>query len=221
MKTKLFSGVSVFVKEKNQENWHLGCRLESELNMPVDLINNRRLCDSRKLLLLDCGLLSHKRVEDLLRFVSKDQRCVLYNVELGSDFESLIYWQQVMGFLYETIEREELCKRIGQATKGKHDIPADLCDQYVLAHRRSPTTPIFLSPLHTEGFSNLSEREKQVLLGIYQGMNNKAIAKTLGVSADTVKSHVYTSFQKIGVTTRLQANRFMAREFSTNLDMAG
>jgi DNA-binding NarL/FixJ family response regulator len=51
----------------------------------------------------------------------------------------------------------------------------------------------------------LTDRERQVLTLVSQGLANKAIARRLGVSEKTVKSHLTTVFARIGVTDRTQA----------------
>ncbi len=51
----------------------------------------------------------------------------------------------------------------------------------------------------------LTEREKDVLLLVTQGENNKAIAKKLVLSEITVKSHLYKIFKKLNAENRIQA----------------
>jgi RNA polymerase sigma factor (sigma-70 family) len=51
----------------------------------------------------------------------------------------------------------------------------------------------------------LSERERQVLRCVAQGKPNKQIARELGISEKTVKTHLTRVFQQIGVTDRTQA----------------
>lgn len=54
-------------------------------------------------------------------------------------------------------------------------------------------------------FNSLTRREKDVLLLVTQGENNKAIADKLVVSEITVKSHLNNIFKKLNVTNRTQA----------------
>src|SRR5690349_13687724 len=49
---------------------------------------------------------------------------------------------------------------------------------------------------------SLSSREREIVDLIAQGQSNKAIAKTLGIGDETVKSHVKNIFIKLGVDTR-------------------
>ena len=53
--------------------------------------------------------------------------------------------------------------------------------------------------------SELSQREREVLELVTQGMANKQIARRLGISERTVKAHLTNVFQRIGVTDRTQA----------------
>lgn len=52
---------------------------------------------------------------------------------------------------------------------------------------------------------NLTEREKQVLSLIAEGLNNNEIAKKLDVSINTTKAHVCNILQKLSVQDRTQA----------------
>ena len=51
---------------------------------------------------------------------------------------------------------------------------------------------------------NLTERENEVLEYICEGLNNTEIARILNVSVNTVKVHVSSIFQKLGVEDRVQ-----------------
>jgi DNA-binding CsgD family transcriptional regulator len=51
----------------------------------------------------------------------------------------------------------------------------------------------------------LTARERDVLAMISQGLSNKRIARCLGISPETVKSHVKHIFLKLTVNTRAEA----------------
>ena len=51
----------------------------------------------------------------------------------------------------------------------------------------------------------LTPREAEVLSLLRQGLANKQIARALGISQATVKAHLTSVFQRIGVTDRVQA----------------
>lgn len=51
----------------------------------------------------------------------------------------------------------------------------------------------------------LTSREIDVLECLRRGESNKEIARTLGISPNTVKTHLQSLYSKIGVTNRTQA----------------
>ena len=55
------------------------------------------------------------------------------------------------------------------------------------------------------GEEALTARELSILSALAQGWENKRIANTLGISAETVKSHVARIFEKIGARNRTEA----------------
>jgi DNA-binding NarL/FixJ family response regulator len=54
----------------------------------------------------------------------------------------------------------------------------------------------------------LTEREKDVLQCLAQGLANKQIAIQLGISEHTVKFHISSLYNKMGVTSRAEAVRY-------------
>ena len=59
--------------------------------------------------------------------------------------------------------------------------------------------------------AHLTERQRQVLLGIVQGKPNKVIARDLGLSDTTVKSHVAHILDALVVSNRTEAVYALAR----------
>ncbi len=64
--------------------------------------------------------------------------------------------------------------------------------------------------LEQSGFSrrsayDLTEQELRVLKLVAEGLDNSTIAASLGVSRNTVKTHVHNIFSKLGVSDRTQA----------------
>jgi DNA-binding NarL/FixJ family response regulator len=51
----------------------------------------------------------------------------------------------------------------------------------------------------------LTPRESEVLSLVRKGLANKQIARRLGISERTVKAHLTSTFQRIGVPDRTQA----------------
>ena len=63
---------------------------------------------------------------------------------------------------------------------------------------------------------NLTEREKQVLRGVFEGQSNKEISAGLGISESSVKAALQQLFQKTGVRTRSQLVRVALERFAAD-----
>ena len=60
--------------------------------------------------------------------------------------------------------------------------------------------------------AGVSPREREVFGLLLDGMPNKLIARQLGISEKTVKSHLTSIFREIGVTDRVQAILWAERQ---------
>ena len=75
----------------------------------------------------------------------------------------------------------------------------------------APLAPLAARELLGEYFqrsranATISGREREVLTLVAKGLQNKQIARTLGISEKTVKAHLTSTFQRIGVEDRTQA----------------
>jgi DNA-binding NarL/FixJ family response regulator len=54
-----------------------------------------------------------------------------------------------------------------------------------------------------QGEDNLTDREQEIVYQVSRGLSNKEIAKTLGVSDKTVKTHLHTVFSKLKIRRRM------------------
>jgi DNA-binding NarL/FixJ family response regulator len=97
------------------------------------------------------------------------------------------------GYLLKDAEPEELVRGIRAAARGEAPL-APRAAREVLAARSEPR-PV----------AELSTREREVLVLVARGLPNKRIARELEISEKTVKAHLTSVFQRIGVTDRTQA----------------
>jgi DNA-binding NarL/FixJ family response regulator len=56
--------------------------------------------------------------------------------------------------------------------------------------------------------AGLSERETEILGGVARGLSNRAIAKDLWLSDQTVKFHLHNIYRKLGVSNRTEAAKY-------------
>jgi DNA-binding NarL/FixJ family response regulator len=54
------------------------------------------------------------------------------------------------------------------------------------------------------GRASLTPREQQIAMAIADGKSNRDIAAGLGITEQTVKNHLTSIFEKVGVDSRLQ-----------------
>ena len=59
----------------------------------------------------------------------------------------------------------------------------------------------------------LSPRQREILSSITRGLSNDDIAKQLGISKASVKTHVLALFQKLGANTRAEAVAIALRKY--------
>jgi DNA-binding CsgD family transcriptional regulator len=80
----------------------------------------------------------------------------------------------------------------------------------ILPHDREalPRTRTVLSP--TTGWDSLTKAERRVTTLISQGHTNRSAASSLGVSANTVSTHLRAVFAKLGVQSRVQLANCLA-----------
>jgi DNA-binding NarL/FixJ family response regulator len=104
-----------------------------------------------------------------------------------------------VGYLLKDAEPEELAKAIAAAARG--EAPLDPKAASAVLSARSAASPA----------SELSEREREVLAMVAEGLPNKLIARRLDISEKTVKAHLTSVFRTIGVTDRTQAALWAAR----------
>jgi DNA-binding NarL/FixJ family response regulator len=97
------------------------------------------------------------------------------------------------GYLLKDAEPEELVRGIRAAARGEAPL-APRAAREVLAARSEPRPD-----------ADLSTREREVLVLVARGLPNKRIARELEISEKTVKAHLTSVFQRIGVTDRTQA----------------
>jgi two-component system nitrate/nitrite response regulator NarL len=57
---------------------------------------------------------------------------------------------------------------------------------------------------NAQPFSELSDREQQVITLLCGGLSNREIARKLGVTEGTVKVHLHAIYGKLGVRSRVE-----------------
>ncbi len=104
------------------------------------------------------------------------------------------------GYLLKDTDRETLLDSIRAAARGE-----TLLKPEIMTRLLSVMTPSE-RPAQTAGAGlSLSERERQVLSEVAKGERNKEIAARLGITERTVKAHLDSIYNKLGVDSRAAA----------------
>jgi NarL family two-component system response regulator LiaR len=101
-----------------------------------------------------------------------------------------------IGYLQKNVTAREL----GNAIRSAHDGKMTLSPEAAQVLANSVAQP----QIHGE---QLTERERDVLKCMVDGLNNNEIAQKLVVSLGTVKFHISNIFHKLGVDNRVEAVR--------------
>lgn len=97
------------------------------------------------------------------------------------------------GYLLKDVDAAQVADGIRAAARGES--PLDPRAARTILSARSAPDPL----------AGLSQREREVLALLVEGLPNKLIARRLGISEKTVKSHLTRVFRELGVTDRTQA----------------
>ena len=103
------------------------------------------------------------------------------------------------GFLLKDTNRETLFDSIRAAARGETLLKPDVMSR-LLAQTQAPSE----AKSQPENI-DLTEREMEVLQAAAQGKTSKEIAFALGISERTIKAHLASIYQKLGVDSRAAA----------------
>ncbi len=99
-----------------------------------------------------------------------------------------------IGYLLKDVSADELAKAIRSAHAGRATLSPEAAQSLVESANLPPAPGL-----------DLTEREREVLALMIEGLNNVQIAGRLTVSPSTVKSHVSNILSKLGVASRTEA----------------
>ena len=99
-----------------------------------------------------------------------------------------------IGYLLKDVSADELARAIRAAHAGRVTLSPEAAQALVQITQQLPIPGL-----------DLTEREREVLVLMVEGLNNTQIAGRLTVSPSTIKSHVSNVLSKLGVASRTEA----------------
>jgi DNA-binding NarL/FixJ family response regulator len=98
-----------------------------------------------------------------------------------------------IGYVLKDTDPVHLLAAVRSASEGNSPLDPRVARTILHSRRAAPTA------------SELTEREEEVLSLVGRGLANKQIARALGIREGTVKAHLTSVFQRIGVRDRTSA----------------
>ena len=98
-----------------------------------------------------------------------------------------------LGCLLKDSQPDDLLQAIRTVLSGQMSIPKSLAAQLINQPPHANKTE-----------SLLTDREQEIAALVAQGLSNKEIARELGVSANTIRSHISNILRKLKLTNRTQ-----------------
>jgi DNA-binding NarL/FixJ family response regulator len=108
-----------------------------------------------------------------------------------------------VGYLLKDAEADEVVAALHAAQRGEVHLDAQVARELARALR---------APRRDQPLDRLTEREREVLRLVAEGLANKAIADRLAISERTARTHVSNLLAKLGLTSRTQAALLAVRE---------
>lgn len=139
---------------------------------------------------------------------SPDTRVIMLTVSTDSDDVLDALLAGASGYLPKGSSMEELVSAIRTVTSGRSMLSPAVTGQVIerlREHaREQPDSPVPAAAL--------SERERDVLRLLGEGLDNAQIAERLHLGTTTVKHHVSSLLDKLGVQNRVQAAVYAVRQ---------
>jgi two-component system nitrate/nitrite response regulator NarL len=147
-------------------------------------------------------------ISEILK-ASQQSRLILVTGTVDPSINQQAVENGVTGVVLKTQPPETLIKAIEKVNSGEVWLERSLIAN-VLSRLSRNSNPV-ITHTEAEGISVLSEREKEIVRLIGQGLKNKKISSMLCISETTVRHHLTSIYSKLGVTDRLELLVFAHR----------
>jgi two-component system nitrate/nitrite response regulator NarL len=152
------------------------------------------------IVLIDINMKGMSGIDTLRRLKATDLQARYIILTVSNSEDDLIEALRAGadGYLLKDMEPEDLCTNLLKAWSGA----TVLQDTLTEVLRGALLSPVSLGNTSEE---LLTPREREILECLADGLNNKTIARKLGISDATVKVHVKNVLRKLNLASRLEA----------------
>lgn len=138
---------------------------------------------------------SHPEVKVIILTTFEDDETVFEGLKAGA-----------RGYLLKDIGSEEMAEAVRRVARGEALIEPRLTSKVLAEFSRLASAGATQARTEADGFKvSLTERESEVLQALARGLSNREISETLIITEGTVKNHVSSLLDKLGVRDRTQA----------------
>jgi two-component system nitrate/nitrite response regulator NarL len=151
----------------------------------------------------------------LRRIRAEDWRGPVLVLTVSDDEEDLASAMRAgaQGYLLKDMEPDDVVDAVQRAVRGETVVAPTMTMKLVRLLQGGAA-----ANEKSDALKQLTAREKEILDYLAQGMSNKAIARALDISHDTVKLHVRHILAKLNMTSRVEAAVFAIEQKSAKRD---
>jgi two-component system nitrate/nitrite response regulator NarL len=141
-------------------------------------------------------------VAELLHKEAPKTKMIILSMHLNKDYMARLVKAGVQGYVLKDASPEELVRAIETVNAGETFFSPEVArlalNQYVANGGRAESTAV----------SQLTEREREVLALIAEGLSNKEVASKLGIGVRTIETHRERIMRKLNVHNAAGLTRF-------------
>jgi two-component system, NarL family, invasion response regulator UvrY len=154
------------------------------------------------------GMGGLEATKKILRF-SPEAKIIMLTVHAEDPFPTKVMQIGAAGYLTKGTAPTEMVNAIRAVNSGQRYLPAEIAQQMALSQFKSnEETP----------FSELSDRELQIMLMITRGEKVPDISEHLHLSTKTINSYRYRMFEKLGISNDVELTHLAIRHGMINTE---
>lgn len=151
-------------------------------------------------ILMDLQMPKVNGIEATRKIIESNPRTGVIVVTMFEDDDSVFAAMRAgaRGYILKGADQNDVIRAIQAVARGEALFGPSVATR-IMSYFTQPVKSL------PQTFSELTQRESEILEAIAKGLNNAQIAENLSISQKTVRNHVSNIFNKLQVTDRVQA----------------